>query len=212
VSWGILLKGLAVTLMSFVVLAGSGRAVVIGFTDPQPVVMINQTARLSVSIDYGAGGTPGLFSYGISVLGDWQSLGIIPLGVEVPPPLDFNGIAGPGAFIGQDATFIGAKGTVDLSRNPIEMYQGTVLAEFQFRFTQPGIYDLSLDFFNTLGPTEQIFVNQDGMPIDNQIQFRPGQIQVVVPEPGSTLLLLAGAGFVCLLAFRWRRFDPTLPR
>jgi hypothetical protein len=101
---------------------------------------------------------------------------------------------------------------VDLSRNPIEMYQGTVLAEFQFRFTRPGIYDLSLDFFNTLGPTEQIFVNQDGMPIDNLIEFRPGQIQVVVPEPGSPLLLLAGAGFVCLLAFRWRQFDPTLPR
>jgi hypothetical protein len=77
-----------------------------------------------------------------------------------------------------------------------------VLAEFQFRFTQPGTYDLTFDFFNTLGPTEDIFVNQNGFAIDDEIEFRPGRIQVVIPEPGSAVLFLAGA--VCLLVRRGR--------
>jgi hypothetical protein len=183
-------------------LATSGQAVVIAFSNPLPVVVVNETARISVSIDRGNSTTQSLFSYGISVMGDWESQGIVPLGVVVPPSLDFNGVAGPGAFIGGGAEFIGVKGTVNLSVNPISLYEGTALAEFQFRFTQPGTYSFILDFFNTLGPTEDIFVNQDGMAIDDEIEFRPGLVQVVVPEPRiSTLILVAG---LCLFITRAR--------
>lgn len=55
--------------------------------------------------------------------------------------------------------------------------------------------------------TEDIFVNQDGLAIDDAIEFRSGRVQVVIPEPRMATLLLA-AGF-CLLARR-RRLCPTV--
>lgn len=178
-------------------LATPARSVVISFADPQPVVLVNDPVRMTVTIDTGATDTEALFSYGISVVGDWDAQAILPLGVAVPAALDYNGVAGPGALIGLGDEFIGVKGTVNLSGNPIEMYAGNVLAEFQLRFTQPGSYELRLDFFNTLGPTEDIFVNQDGIAIDDQIEFRPGLVQVVIPEPRiSTLLLAATASLL----------------
>jgi hypothetical protein len=184
-------------------------AVVVAFSDSQPVVVVNETARISVIIDRGGSSTQSLFSYGVSVMGDWEALGIVPLGVVVPPSLDFNGVAGPGALIGMGDDFIGVKGTVNLSVNPILLYEGTVLAEFQLRFTQPGTYNFTLDFFNTLGPTEDIFVNQEGLAIDDEIEFRPGLIQVVVPEPHSSTLILA-AGFSLLMRRGRKRRSPAL--
>ncbi|MFN0126542.1 MAG: hypothetical protein ACKV19_07655 [Verrucomicrobiales bacterium] len=174
----------------------------ISFVDPQPVVLVNDPVRMTVTIDHEGSDTDALFSYGISVVGDWEAQAIFPQGVDVPAALDFNGVAGPGAFIGLGDEFIGVKGTVNLSVNPIEMYGGRVLAEFQLRFAQPGSYELRLDFFNTLGPTEDIFVNQDGIAIDDQIEFRPGLVQVVIPEPRIPTLLLAAA--VSLLVRRSR--------
>lgn len=179
-------------------LAGPAQAVVIRFADPAPVVLANDVARLSVIVDRPGSETISLFSYGVSVVADWETLAIVPLGAVVPPELDFNGVAGPGASIGGGADFIGVKGTVNLSVSPIELYDGSVLAEFQFRFTQPGTYSLTLDFFNTLGPTEDIFVNQDGVAIDDQIEFSSGLVQVVIPEPRIATLLVAGIGWLLM--------------
>jgi hypothetical protein len=178
------------------VLASPAQAVVIRFADPAPIVLVNDIARISVTVERAGSDTHSLFSYGVSVTGDWEALAIDPLGVVVPPELDFNGVAGPGAFIGEGDDFIGVKGTVNLSVSPIELYDGIMLAEFHFRFTQPGTYSLTLDFFNTLGPTEDIFVNQDGRAIDDEIEFRSALVQVVIPEPRMATLLLAGIGWL----------------
>jgi len=190
--------------LGLVLIVGSpARAAVISFVDPQPVVLVDTPVSLNVRIDYGGSGTSALFSYGVTVVGDWEAMGAVPLGAVVPAPLDFNGVAGPGAVIGLDHASIGVKGTVNLAVNPIELYAGSMLAEFQFRFTEPGFYELTLDFFNTLGPTEDIFVNQNGVAIDDSIEFRSGIVQVVIPEPGIPALVLTGV--VCLFVRGRRR-------
>jgi len=183
-------------------------AALIGFADPETTVMVNEPVRLVVTIDYAGGATHSLFSYGVSILGDWETQGIVPIGVDVPVALDFNGVAGSGAFVRTGDGFMGVKGTVNLSVNPIEVYPGTVLAEFELLFTRPGSYSLGLELFNTLGPTEDIFVNQEGLSIDDELQFGPGLVHVAIPEPGISTLLLATAAALLIRCRKYRRRLP----
>jgi hypothetical protein len=199
------MKPSSATLLGWLILPlallSSTEAAIVSFAGPPSTVVIGQTVPLRVEITYEAGEVNSLFSYGVALLPAPGATDVMALSIELPPPLDFNGILGPGAMRVLRSDFMAAKGTVDLSANPLAFYPGTLIATFNVRFDAAGSYPLRLDFFNTLGPTEDIFVTGGGAVLDNNITFGSTVIQVVIPEPHLAALLACGAG---CLAFRRR--------
>jgi hypothetical protein len=131
----------------------------------------------------------GLFSYGVQV--------ILPSGkaasdsIVVPPPLNFNGVLGPGALKQMGADVFGVKGTIDFDAIAAA-YEGALIGTFNIKnlvTTVGESYPLTLDFFRTLGPNETLFVDGTGTALDPRITFGSAMI-VIVPEP-SVLALLA---------------------
>ena len=159
---------------------------------------------LSVGIRMDQAPTDGLFSYGVKLLFDPASSPVSGVGAISPAAaLDFNGPLGAGAFKAVGSGFAGAKGTVDIFANPVTYYSGVLLTTFNLEYQTPGDYTLDLGLFNTLGPTERIFVSGSGASLDNNIQLRTATVHVV-PEPSITALVLVGS-LGMLLALRWRR-------
>jgi hypothetical protein len=135
----------------------------------------------------------GLFSYGVVLFYDPVAGRVTDLNsIIVPPQLDFNGVAGPGAFKQVADGTAGAKGTVDFfAQSGTDAYTGRLLATFNFLPQTPGEYLLSLTLFNTLGPTESIFIAGDGSKLDDIIGFGTARLEVI-PEPTSLALLMWG--------------------
>jgi len=159
----------------------------------------------------------GLFSYGLRLRIDPAAVvASASEPVQLPPALNHNGVAGAGAvqMIGSD--WVGVKGTVDITALPIEFYGEAILATFLLT-DQSGIvggsYELRLDFFNTLGPTESIFVDGEGNTLDDRITFGSAIVNII-PEP-ATLHLGAFALAVFVGGWRWMRSQGvrrSLPR
>jgi hypothetical protein len=142
----------------------------------------------------------GLFSYAILVQMDALKARVSgPFGISVPDDLEFNGVVGAGAYREVGEGFAGVKGTVDFFGLPLTFYQGSLLAAFEItdQSRTLGEYPLNLRGFNTLGPTEQLFVDGGGQVLDNLITFRGATVQVV-PEPTPLALLLLGGGLFWL--------------
>lgn len=122
-----------------------------------------------------------LFSFGTILLPE-PGTPVTLHAIEAVTELDFFGVAGPPAH--QDLGAFGIKGTIDaldLAANP---YPGSRLATYTMSFSSPGAFDIGLDFFNTLGPTEQIFIAGDGTVLDPYITFVPASF-TVIPEPAA---------------------------
>jgi hypothetical protein len=111
----------------------------------------------------------GLSSFGVATT--FNDTNASSISVNSPADLDFNGVNGPGAVKAIQSGFAAAKGTVDFFKSPAKAYDGSLLATFTFKDLAPGPYQLILAPFNTLGPTEQIFVNGEGIAFDNGITF-----------------------------------------
>lgn len=142
----------------------------------------------------------GLFSYAILVQMDATKARVNgPFGIAVPEDLEFNGVVGAGAFREVGEGYAGVKGTVDFFGLPLSVYQGSLLASFAITdlSSAPGEYLLTLRGFNTLGPTEQLFVAGDGQVLDDFITYRGATVQVV-PEPAPLALLLVSGGLLGL--------------
>lgn len=114
--------------------------------------------------------------------------------------LSFFGLAG-GAFEQVGPGLAATKGNIDPNVFPQVPYGGLLLATITFEnlASGPTVYPLALDFFNTLGPTEQIFVNGNGVSLDGVITFAPSRVRVV-PEPSGILPFL-----VFVVGFAGRR-------
>jgi hypothetical protein len=103
-----------------------------------------------------------------------------------------NLIVGPGSA--------GAKGSVDPSVLPPQGYTGSALASFQITDLSlaPGkSYQLRLELFRTLGPTESVFVSGQGDQLDGNISFGTAFVEVV-PEPSIFWILLTAALVIAL--------------
>jgi len=125
-------------------------------------------ARLLISPQPAAG----LASYGVAVAFPASQAAVINANaISVPVPLNFDGVLDPGAKKVAGSGFAGAKGTVDFALNPLVPYLGADLVSFQITDLGFGSYVLQSGFFNTLGPTEQIFVAGDGSVLDPNIIF-----------------------------------------
>lgn len=154
----------------------------------------------------------GLFSYGLKVAFDeaWARVANASA-ITVPAPLDHNGVLGPGAIRLVQDGLAAVKGTVDFLASPPEFYSGTVLATIQLQDIggQPGeSYPITLDIYQTLEPTESVFVTGAGETLDGFLDFGSA-IVTIVPEP-STALLLSPCIFLLWSAHQrrsrfWRR-------
>ncbi|MFN0129920.1 MAG: hypothetical protein ACKV19_24915 [Verrucomicrobiales bacterium] len=124
----------------------------------------------------------GLFSYGIEVDlvgGDLFGLGFRP---SVPSELDFHSVLGPGADLEVSPLHVTAKGTVDFFREPYSPYTAPSFAYVHVPGLPSGSYRLEVRLKNDLGPTEQVFVTGDGIPLDSELTFSPSTIVVQDPQ------------------------------
>lgn len=158
-------------------------------------------APFPVTVQLNGAIAAGLFSFGVKLVYDPQMGRVVDeASIQVPPQLDFNGVAGPAAFRAVGDGFAGVKGTVDALANPPQSYFGSVLAVFYLTGYSLGDDALRLEPFNTLGPSESIFVSGDGHVLDPFLHFEPAQLHFV-PEP-SSLYLLGLRGFAHYLMRR----------
>ena len=175
----------------------------------QDVYFVNgpgETVQARVLID-GDASTPGddpvpegLFSFGVGATFDGSKAQLGGFGdIAVEPELDHFGFA-PGAFKQVQVGFGGAKGNID-QLGPYSPYLGSLLLEFTFTNLASAVdsYPLELDFFRTVGPDEQMFVNGAGSLLDSEIIFRSAEVRVV-PEPAAAVLLILAS--ICLGLWR----------
>ncbi len=175
------------------VAAPAQTAYVIRFEQDLYVVALGQSFVVNVLVEPQS--LSGLYSYALKLQVDNLKARVNDLGgISVPAPLDFNGVAGPGALRAVGAGFAGVKGTVNFFGEPREHYSGSRLASFALTdgSADVGEYQLGLEGYNTLGATESLFVNGAGEVLDPSITFRGATVRVV-PEPAASVLLVVGS-------------------
>ena len=167
----------------------------------QPTYVTSPGSALSVGVTLDQAPAAGLFSYGVKLLFDPTTSPVNGVGAISPAAaLDFNGVLGAGAFKAVGNGFAGAKGTVDIFANPVTYYSGVLLTTFNLEYQTPGDYTLDLALYNTLGPTEKVFVSGSGASLDSSLHFQSTTVHVV-PEPTTTMLSVGG-GLAILLGLR----------
>jgi hypothetical protein len=151
----------------------------------------------------------GLFSYGLRLAFPSSAFSVASDAIVVPAPLDFNGVLGPGALKQVDLGGLGVKGTIRL--DPLaRAYREALLATFNLdtKAVNPGQnFALGLEIFRTIGSTETVFVDGEGMPLDDRIAFGSAVV-TIVPEP-SCLRLLAWPMALTFASRCWRRGSLT---
>jgi hypothetical protein len=139
--------------------------------------------------------TNGLSSFGVRVTGPATNASVLtPAAIGVAAELDHDGAHGPGAVRSVSNAIAAVKGTVNFYTATPVPFQGDALARFAVTDAGNSPYTLGLDFFNTLGPTEQIFVDGLGTVLDPFVTFgsafinyRPN-VTITAPSNGSTFL------------------------
>jgi len=188
------------TLFLAGVLSASAQDYAIGFDQSDYYATVDEPVSIRVSIDPLVPAR--LFSYGVKLVYA-PSLGLVihPADIIVPPYIDFNGVLGPGALRGTGEGFAGVKGTVDVFTETGQGYGQSLLATFNVTGQKLGDYAFLLELYNTLGPTESIFVDNAGKVWDRNISFGIARFHVVpvVPEPSSVFLMAMGSLALILL-------------
>jgi len=184
--------------------SASGQAIGVRFDREDYVVQPGASVAIQVSLDTTL--AKGLYSYGEVLVYDPLAGRVVDLdSIVVPTELNFNGVEGPGALKHISDGAVGVKGTVDFFAQSTASYSGRVLATFKILPLAPGDYVLKLKPFNTLGPTESVFIGGDGTKLDDQIGFGSAQLHVI-PEPSGMALMMWG-GSVFLLKRSLRRLS-----
>jgi hypothetical protein len=171
--------------------------VFVGFSEPAYVVQLNTPTVFDLVITHDPGDaiSDDLFSFG-TILVPEAGTPVILQNIQAAAQLDFV-LTDPPAY--QDPMVFGIKGTIDVLA-PAGPYTGEHLASYTLSFSSPDVFDIGVDFFNTLGPSEQIFVAGDGAVLDPYIHFVPSMF-TVIPEPesiaGVVLVMLGGWRLLC---------------
>jgi len=133
----------------------------------------------------------GLFSYGVKVTLSVPGGGPVPVvnGISAVPELDFSGF-NAGARTASGAGFAAVKGNVDLG--PFEPYQGTTLfsVSLDTLACDPGVIQVDLELYRTLGPTEAVFVDFVPSVLDEQLAFASSSVEIISYDVISGTLLL----------------------
>ena len=143
----------------------------------------------------------GLFSFGTKMTFDSTKAEVDSM--TVVPALDFFGF-NAGATVEIKPGSAGAEGNIDQFENPLVPYEDALLATLTVTNNASAVdsYPLTLDFFRDLAPTEQQFINGDGVILDPTIDFVGARV-LVVPEPVTCFSFTLGLS-LCLTFLRTR--------
>lgn len=202
-------------------LPSGGHAVQIEFDQPSYSAITGAEVTVEVRIDHEGRIPESLFSYGIRLVPD-DTTGLTLTAITVPAELDYNGFSS-GARIDADPAILGAKGNINLGSGN---YAGTLIATYVFSYDSPGTYNLGLEIYRTLGENEDVFIDGDGVTIDDLIEpiAATATLTVIDPIPdlesinfrifeviGNTVTLSFNpqAGFDHTAEFKNNLLDPT---
>jgi hypothetical protein len=128
----------------------------------------------------------GLFSYGLicTVAGDSGLVGVVTLSPR--PTLAFDGIMGPGSRGLAAATGrVAAKGTADMFPAAKPNHGEATLGTVAIAGLPDGNYTLRLATYNTLGPTESVYVDGECRALDDQLEFASATLTVSSTPEGT---------------------------
>jgi hypothetical protein len=158
----------------------------------QDTYLVAPGGSVSVGVVIDPGPEAGLFSYGLKIAFEETRARVESASaVHLPPPLDYNGVLGPGAIRLIEAGTVGVKGTVDFFISPAVSYRGTSLGGMLLQDVGNLLgteYPLTVELFRTLGETESVFVDGTGAVLDDRIIFGSAMVRVV-PEPTALMLM-----------------------
>lgn len=171
---------------------GSAGAAIVRFELPRYTADLGGILDLNVLIEYDLDDpADDLFSYGLRV--EVLTPGATNLiALQLPLKLDYDGINGAPAMTNLSSGVLGAKGTVDLFDTGRSPYAESLLATYRFQFVTEGPVRLQLQPYNTLGPTEDLFVSDGGVVLDDFVVFGSADVDVV-PEPAALVMVFSGA-------------------
>ena len=132
----------------------------------------------------------GLFSYGliITVEGNNGLIGITTMAPKAT--LAFDGVMGPGSRgVAAETGRFSAKGTVNIFPPEKPNHTEPELGNLAVAGLPEGTYTLRLATYNTLGPTETIFVDGACRPLDAQLAFATATLNVITRPEGTIIAL-----------------------
>jgi len=137
----------------------------------------------------------GLASFGVKVQFEpMRAEAVGALSVRVNSALAFDGPRGSGAFVASGSDLLAAKGIIAAFDATGDASRDDLVVTFLIKDRGVGPHRVRLGFFNTLGPTEQIFVDGEGSVLDSNIEFGSAEISygshLTVTPIGDLLLNL----------------------
>lgn len=163
-------------------------AVAVQFDQGRYFIAPGDTFPVTVRVGLAAGQT--LSSFGVRLSFDPEMAAVMgATAVEVSPDLAFDGPRTDAAVVAVGRGFAAAKGTIRFIGGEGRFPTNQMLVTFLLQDLGQGNYPLHLDFFNTLGPTEQIFIDGFGNVLDSDIAFgtaevkATGGIEIETPSP-----------------------------
>jgi hypothetical protein len=188
--------GLHVCLwMSGLLFINSLRSATVGFDQANYGVEAGAVFPVTVRISPNQAG--GLYSFGVRLGFPSDRARVVSVGMnDVISELRNDGPRLTSPVVGVGPGFAAAKGTAEFLSGLRPTSQRPELVTFQVQdLGLPGSYELTLDFFNTLGPTEQVFVDGNGGVLDSSIQFQRATVtRVARPElKGDILIIRTGS-------------------
>jgi len=148
----------------------SGSPYVVTFDRQEYQIRAGATFPVQVHISPAVPG--GVFSFGVMLMVDSTNATVAGASaIAVPPALHFDGPRAAVPVVATGPGFAAVKGTGEFFSPVLTTSSNTLLATFYVSDRGNGPYELRLGFFNTLGSTEQIFVNGSGTVLDPQITF-----------------------------------------
>ena len=132
----------------------------------------------------------GLFSYGLIITVEGNN-GLIGITTMMPKAtLAFDGVMGPGnRGVTTEAGKYSAKGTVNIFPPEKPNHRETELGSLAVAGLPEGTYTLRLATYNTLGPTETVFVDGECRPLDAQLVFATATLNVIIKPEGTITAL-----------------------
>ena len=132
----------------------------------------------------------GLFSYGLIVTVEGNN-GLIGITTMTPrPPLAFDGIMGSGTRgVTAEPGKFSAKGTANIFPPEKPNHMEPELGTLAVAALPEGTYTLRLATYNTLGPTETVFVDGQCRPLDEQLAFGTATLTVIARPEGTITAL-----------------------
>ena len=176
----------ALLLSSFlcVDLAAQGPPIRVEFAEPAYENLVGQDFQTSVRINPLP--VVGLFSYGLIVTVEGGD-GLLGMTTLIPEStLLFDGILGPGSRgVTTAAGRFTAKGSTDFFSAQKPNHMETTLGNVNIAGLTEGSYLLGLNSYNTLGPTESIFVDGACQSLDPFLSFGRATLNIVSRPTGT---------------------------